>query len=356
MELGFKVHDTGIGIAADKIPILFEAFSQVDPSINRKYGGTGLGLAICVRLINMMGGDLKVESEVGKGTTFSFTIQTEANSNAVNAVPQLSLSFIEGKRILVVDDNQTNLTILKIQLDNWKAVPIIASSAPEALDALKESSFDLIITDMQMPEMNGIELATEIRRQNKDIPIILLSSIAEISRSEYNHLFSSILIKPAKQQQLHTVLVNEMQNGNLKLSVPKREGLFNEDFAKDNPYKILVAEDNRINQKLIIRVLNKLGYEPALANNGKEVLEALENNVYDIILMDVHMPEVDGLEATRIIRSNMEIKQPNIIAMTASAMTEDKLLCLDAGMDAYLSKPLNINEIISTLQDVNVSV
>ena len=352
--LGFEIHDTGIGIPAEKLPMLFKAFSQVDASVNRQYGGTGLGLAICIRLVELMDGKISVESVVGKGTTFTFTIQTETKEILNEIVPPLPM-IMEGKRILIVDDNQTNLKILERQLKKWDMVPILASSANEGVEIIStDIKFDLIMVDMQMPDMNGIEFGTIVRGQTKEVPIVLLSSVINVTIREDAHLFAAILKKPIKQQQLLDILVKQVQNQSPTVSLPDPVNLFNKSFAIDFPFSILIAEDNHINQKLIIRILNKLGYEPELAENGQKVLELLEKQDFDVILMDVQMPEMDGLEASRILRKNLLIKQPVIIAMTANAMVEDKLTCLQAGMDAYLSKPLNIKELIETLREIKI--
>ena len=354
-ELGFEVHDTGIGIPQDKLPLLFKAFSQVDASINRRYGGTGLGLAICVRLIELMGGEIEVKSAVGKGSTFSFSIITEANLTVGDTSSKPNISIVQGKKILIVDDNKTNLKILNIQLLKWKTLPVLTCSAKEAMQVLRVTKdIDLVITDMQMPGMNGVDLAVEIKNIDLNLPVILLSSIAEVRKSEYARLFCAIITKPAQQQQLFKALTDALQKQNSVVLKPPTPGILNDNLAKDYPFKILVAEDNEINQKLMIMILNKLGYEPQLAVNGKEVLEILERESIDVILMDIQMPEMDGLEATSIIRNNFKLKQPTIIAMTASAMMEDKMICQKAGMDAFLSKPLNIGELIFTLKNAQV--
>jgi len=360
IQLRFIVSDTGIGIPEDKISMLFKAFSQLDSSISRKYGGSGLGLAICSRLVELMKGKIAVESTVGLGSTFSFTIPAEIKSEPGSTL--LNLSSIERKRILIVEDNKTNLKILKDQLENWKAVAVTAHSAGQAIDLLDQSGyFDLIITDMHMPGKNGIELAMEIREKNIHTPIVLLGSIAEINTKERAKLFAAVLNKPIKSRQLYNMLLKEfMQQGPDKApgdhgsngSLQKPERLLDDHFAGKYPFKILIAEDNLINQKLIERILVKLGYFPKIVNNGKEVLNVMQDEEFDIILMDIQMPEMDGLEATKAIRRDTKINQPIIIALTANALNEDKIVCMQAGMNAYLPKPLNIKEFISTLQEV----
>lgn len=353
LELEFEIRDSGIGIPEDKFAGLFIPFTQVDSSVTRKYGGTGLGLTISERLINLMGGNIKVESELGKGTTFKFNIFCEVSSNSIIRYTNISLAGCEGKRVLVVDDNATNRRILKLQLEQWKLRTVMSSSASEALDTLStDNRFDLIITDMQMPEMDGVALGTIIKEQYKDIPIILLSSIGDETRKKYADLFSSVLTKPVKQQQLSKVIQMALEaTATDNTDEVKTSNVLSVDFASQYPFNILVAEDNPINQKLIMRVLNKLGYFPDLANNGAEVIEMLAKEFYELIFMDIQMPEIDGLEATRIIRAS-EVRQPLIVAMTANAMAEDRLACKEAGMDDYLSKPIKLDELKAMMEQV----
>lgn len=350
IELQFEIRDTGIGIPADKMERLFKAFSQVDSSTSRKYGGTGLGLIICEKLIGLMGGKIDVKSKEAVGTTFTFTMQSSASSQSLRTYVTNHIAGIEGKQVLVVDDNLTNRCILKNQLEIWKLVPTLASSGAEALEIMARGiSFDLLLTDMQMPDMDGCELAQHVQRLYPQLPIILLSSVGDERNKQYEGLFRSILTKPIKQEMLCKLIinelrgkakpVNELQTSKQKLSI---------DFSKEHPLKILVAEDNLVNQKLTLKILSKLGFEAALAENGSVVVEMASQQPYDIILMDVQMPEIDGLEATRIIRQGMEV-QPTIIAMTANAMKEDRDECLKAGMDDFLSKPVKLEELVNML-------
>ncbi len=355
-ELGitFEVIDTGIGIPKDKLDRLFKAFSQVDSSTTRKYGGTGLGLAISEKLVHLMGGEIGVTSEVNTGTTFYFNIKSRAS----NAVEKSEFSpdsiIIEGKRILVIDDNATNLSILRSQLEYWKLMPVVATSGKEALAILAvEPNFHLVLTDMQMPEMDGVMLAREIKRIHPLLPIILLSSIGDESRSKYPGLFSSVLTKPVKQEQLFKLIQAELKGtkGKVPESEEKKEGQLSDQFASEHPLNILLAEDNLINQKLATRVLNKLGYQLQIANNGKEALEMYKLYGADLILMDIQMPEMDGFEATYAIRNEFEV-QPQIVAMTANAMPEDRDRCIDAGMNNYIAKPFKMDELIAILKTV----
>ncbi len=350
IELQFEIRDTGIGIPADKMERLFKAFSQVDSSTSRKYGGTGLGLIICEKLIGLMGGQIDVASKENEGTTFTFTMLSSASSQSLRTYITNHIAGVEGKQVLVVDDNLTNRCILKNQLELWKIIPTLASSGAEALEILaKGHHFDLILTDMQMPDMDGCELAQELQKMYPQIPIILLSSVGDERNKRYAGLFKSILTKPIKQEMLCKLIINELRGKSKPLAeIQAVTQKLSPDFAKDHPLKILVAEDNLVNQKLALKILSKLGFEAALAENGKIAVEMANEVAYDIILMDVQMPEIDGQEATRIIRQSMEI-QPIIIAMTANAMKEDKDDCLKAGMDDFLSKPVKLEELVNML-------
>ncbi|GAB3278715.1 sensor histidine kinase [Larkinella harenae] len=356
LDLIFQVRDTGIGISEDKLQRLFKAFSQGDSSMTRKYGGTGLGLAISERLVKLMAGDIWVESQEGRGTTFSFTVRCQTSQQAKRHYVLFNTTENAGKRVLVVDDNQTNLTILKTQLEQWKLVPTIASSGPQALALLGASApFQLVVTDMQMPGMNGVELARSIRDQYPRLPIILLSSVGEETRKAYHDLFSAILTKPIHQQQLFDLVQRQLkQTEEMPVAAPRpTQHALSEDFAREHPLTILIAEDYLANQKLIQNILNKLGYEPHLAQNGVEVLNMLKERPYDAILMDVQMPEMNGLDATRQIRQQPG-SQPIIIAMTANAMKEDQEECLQAGMNDYISKPISLNILKDALERASI--
>lgn len=337
ITLSFVVRDTGIGIPEDKLSRLFKAFSQVDSSTTRKYGGTGLGLVISQRLLELMGGTIEVESKEGEGTQFSFAIKSKISriqSEKNHEIP----GEIIGKRVLVVDDNNTNLHILEKQLELWKMLPTLVDSGKGALEILKDNTFDLIITDMQMPGMGGVTLGNCIKKSSVDVPIILLSSIGEDIKKFDKLIFASVLTKPVKAAELNRVIKRQFTSTSEKIIEDPREKLLSDRFAELFPLKILIAEDNPVNQKLANLLLRKLGYEPEIASNGLEAVEMHQKNHYDLILMDVQMPEMDGLEATRTIR-NWKGVQPTIIAMTANAMQEDRELCLEAGMNDYISKP-----------------
>jgi signal transduction histidine kinase/ligand-binding sensor domain-containing protein/DNA-binding response OmpR family regulator len=350
IELGFEVRDTGIGIPDDKLGRLFKAFSQVDSSTTRKYGGTGLGLVICEKLIELMGGFIAVESQVGVGTTFTFNIQA-------NVIPQASRNLVHpiepelaGKKILVIDDNSTNLTVFRRQLEQWNLKVTLARSAQDALSVLAaEQDFALIITDMQMPEMDGIHLAQRVRQNNNKIPIILLSFVGDERIKEYQHLFSSIITKPVRQATLKKHIVTQLTQQTAEGAVVESKKMLTEEFSERFPMNILITEDNHVNQRLAERVLTKLGYKPDKAFNGQEALDALTKKHFDIILMDVQMPVMDGMEATQKIRQQGGA-QPVIIAMTANAMQGDREKCMDAGMNDYISKPIKLEDLVNLLE------
>jgi CheY-like chemotaxis protein len=306
-----------------------------------------------------MGGAISVQSEVGIGTTFSFNILTKAGAQSKKLYAHLNTADNEGKKVLVIDDNLTNLFILKTQLELWKLIPVIAISGKEALELLAEDKeYHLVVTDMQMPQMDGVGIAERIKAILPEIPIILLSSVGDESRTKYPHLFNSVLTKPVKQSQLFNLIQNELkQHGSLPSQQleQKKSSLLNDDFATNFPLNILLAEDNLINQKLATRVLNKLGYHVDVANNGKEAVDLLANKDYNVVLMDVQMPEMDGLEATKYIRKNHSF-QPTIIAMTANALPEDRTTCLQAGMDDYISKPINLETLVKILKETASSL
>jgi signal transduction histidine kinase/DNA-binding response OmpR family regulator len=359
LELLFEVRDTGIGIPKDKMSRLFKAFSQVDSSNTRKYGGTGLGLVISERLVHLMNGKMDVKSTEGLGSTFSFTINCAAGAERIPATIVPQLEHYAGKKILVVDDNITNLHILSTQLERWSLQPTTLNTVAAALELLsRHQDFGLIITDMQMPEMDGIQLAQAIKQMGIKAPIILLSSIGLETREQHEHLFFSAINKPAKSQQL-LGLIHQALTEKVSRKVPVKKAaaqLLQLGFAAAHPLEILVAEDNIINMKLITTVLGKLGYTIDSAANGQLAVKAFLKKKYDLIFMDVLMPEMDGLEATTAIRNYTDHVQPTIIAMTANAMLEDKEACLAAGMDDYMSKPMELNLLMDTLKNTSARI
>ncbi len=355
-EIKFAIKDTGIGIPKDRMSKLFKSFSQVDSSTTRHYGGTGLGLAISKQLVELMGGRIWVESEVGRGSTFYFTLITEVTQKQLDLNNKSDISPLIGKRILIVDDNITNLQVLILQTQNWGVITRTATSGYEALSCLQAGEeFDLAILDMQMPEMDGVMLASAIRQlpSCRNLPLLMLTSIGNSQMIEQNSQinFTGFLNKPVKQSQLYNILVAIFTGQSINLtSYHPNQTKFDPHLATRIPLRILVAEDFVVNQKMILLMLERMGYRADIANNGLEVLEALHRQCYDLVLMDVQMPEMDGLEATRRIRQNTAANlQPRIIAMTANAMQGDKEACLNAGMDDYLSKPVRVEELVAAL-------
>lgn len=356
-EIQFAVKDTGIGIPPDRMNRLFKSFSQVDSSTSRQYGGTGLGLAISKRLSEMMGGRIWVESQVGCGSTFYFTIIVQSAPGSVsvensNVQPQLS-----GRQLLIVDDNATNRQILTLQSQSWGMFPRAAASGLEALQWIGQGkSFNIAILDMQMPEIDGLTLATEIRKHPKyqNFPLILLTSVGrqETDITAAEQIFTAVLNKPIKQSQLHDVLTSILTQNPIKVkrSSPTSPQL-NPRLAEQLPLRILLAEDNVINQKIALLILQRMGYRADVAGNGLEILEALRRQPYDVVLMDVQMPEMDGLTATRCICQEWSPSQrPWIVAITANAMQGDRETCLEVGMDAYISKPIRVEELVEALK------
>ncbi len=352
LTLRFEVRDTGIGIPADKLERLFKAFSQVDSSTTRKYGGTGLGLAISEQLVHLMGGAISVESQPGKGSTFSFTIHTHAGVDKRPAIPADGMTGHAGKKVLIVDDNLTNLTILQAQLQYWHLQPTLAASGVEALDILAgDDRFDLVLTDMQMPFMDGIRLSQTIRERHPKVPVILLSSVGDEYKKNHHQLFSAVMTKPIKQQLLYKHMLEGLQQqGRFSVDGRQIQPRMPEELSATFPLRILVAEDNVINQQVIQFILEKMGYQPAIVGNGKEAVEAAEKTGYDIIFMDLQMPEMDGLEATRLIRHSGQTDQPVIIALTANTMEGDEEECLRAGMNDYIGKPVKLDELLNKLR------
>jgi CheY-like chemotaxis protein len=261
------------------------------------------------------------------------------------------MSGLGGKKVLVVDDNSTNRYILKNQLELWKLEPTLAFSGKQALEILSQNpGFHLVLTDMQMPEMDGLQLGKAIRKLYPEIPLVLLSSIGDERNEQYSGVFSSVLSKPVKQSMLSRSILAEFRKHDISLAPEqKAKQKLHEDFAMRYPLHILIAEDNPVNQKLAIRVLSKLGYQSDVASNGIEAIEAFTRSKYDLIFMDVQMPDMDGIEATQKIRSSPGL-QPVIIAMTANAMQGDREQCIKAGMDDYISKPVNLDELVLIIE------
>ncbi|MFN8387967.1 MAG: GAF domain-containing protein [Anaerolineales bacterium] len=355
VTLHFTVRDTGIGLTKEGMSRLFQSFSQADSSTTRKYGGTGLGLAISKRLAEMMGGAMWVESDgLGKGAKFSFTLHA-----AVTELPQGAhreftgeQNELRGKRVLIVDDNATNRRILNVQASKWGMVPRDTEFPREAAQWIQQGErFDVAILDMHMPEMDGVQLAKRIRAGDAQLPMVLFSSLGRREAGVEDGLFAAYLIKPIKQSQLFDTLAGLFAHQTITQDVKPVDERFKLDreFASRHPLKILLAEDNAVNQKLALRLLEQMGYRADVASNGLEAVESVARQKYDVVLMDVQMPEMDGLEATRQIISKWNQSHPRIIGLTANALEGDRELCFAAGMEDYISKPIRVNELVDAL-------
>ena len=355
-ELLFSIRDTGIGLSEQGMSNLFQSFSQADSSTTRKYGGTGLGLAISKRLAELMGGRMWADSAgPGQGSTFSFTITAEATDaplqrarNFVGVQPELA-----GKRLLVVDDNATNRRVLCLQAGKWGLSAVEVASPGEALALLQSGKgFDAAILDMHMPEMDGVTLAQRVRGLRPALPLMLFSSLGRREAGDADGLFAAHLQKPMRQSQLFDALAGLLlDEAPERREVPRAKPALDAGMAARHPLRILLAEDNVVNQKLALRLLQQLGYRADLASNGVEAVESVARQPYDVVLMDVQMPEMDGLDATRRIRaSGLPHPQPQIIAMTANAMRGDREACLAAGMDDYVTKPIRVDALVESLQ------
>ena len=340
-SLLFSVRDTGIGIPADRIDRLFQVFSQVDTSTTRRYGGSGLGLAICKKLIEIMGGTVGVTSTPGEGSNFTFEIPLDLAH--VVAVNEPTASLFAGRRVLIVDDIEVNRRMLSCLISRWALDWMVCSSPVRAMEILQgEEHFDAALLDFQMPDTDGIMLAREIRQLpgRATLPLILISSqTGETSIADLKKVgFSAVLAKPVRHNLLRSTLSEIWQPADVidLPSAPSAETL--------PQLKILVAEDNVVNQRVAQKILQRLGYESDLAANGLKALEAARAKRYDFIFMDVHMPEMDGLEATRRIRADSEATgHPKIIALTADVLKGEREVCLSAGMDDYITKPIRVD-------------
>jgi signal transduction histidine kinase/CheY-like chemotaxis protein len=359
LALHFFVSDTGIGIPEEKQQTIFEAFKQADSSTTRKYGGTGLGLSISAELVKLMGGTMWVESKVGQGSRFHFTVVLETKESEPEPLTKEVYKLVD-LRILVVDDNASNRRILGEILTNWHMRPTLANSGAEALSVLRnvdsENIFALVLLDVHMPDMDGFAVAEQIRSNYKQqgIKVILLTSASmpsDVARCRELGI-SDYLSKPIKQSELFDAIATAMAEHGGKHERYESASAFIQ--ASERSLRVLLAEDNPVNQTLAMRILERLGHKVQVANNGKEVLGRFQAEEFDIILMDVQMPEMDGLEVTRAIRAaeSRTGKHVPIVAMTAHAMKGDRERCLSAGMNGYLSKPIRIDELKQAMSEI----
>ena len=351
--LHFAVRDTGIGLAPEAIGRLFQKFSQADASTTRRYGGTGLGLAISKLLAELMGGRMWVESDgPGRGSRFHFTLPARAAQGSPGTRRDLigAQPALRGQRMLVVDDNATNRRILALQAAKWGMVVRDTESPLEALQLAQAEPFDVAVLDMHMPHMDGVALAQRLRELRPALPRVLFTSLGR--RELEDGLFAAAMMKPLRQSQLFDTLVTVLHHEHL--AEPRHEpapaARLDGDMATRHPLRILLAEDNAVNQKLALRLLQQMGYRADVAADGTEAVESVQRQRYDLVLMDVQMPEMDGLEATRLIRERLGGDGPRIVAMTANAMQGDREACIAAGMDGYIAKPIRTEALVDALQ------
>jgi len=356
-RLTFSVRDTGIGIPADRMDRLFKSFSQVDASTTRRYGGTGLGLVVTQRLVELMGGRIWVESEQGVGTTFFFTLPVETTLLSDTGGETTIARQLGGHRVLVVDDNPSSRMVLCEKLRGWRMDAVAAGSGLEAFKLLTGgSTFDICIVDHKMPEMDGLELARCI---NEEMPgnhpaLVLCSAVGfvdtELRRSIEKIGFTQVIMKPVKARQLIKAISSAVGleiDSTTGDEIPAR-GL----QTATEKLSILLVDDNKLNQKVGAKILQRFGYEPDIASNGEEAITACSANSYDVVLMDIEMPEMDGLTAAAKIRDQLiDCERPYIVALTANAMASDRVKYIDSGMDGYLSKPIDIDALTLALQD-----
>jgi CheY-like chemotaxis protein/HPt (histidine-containing phosphotransfer) domain-containing protein len=345
------VRDTGIGIPPDRMDHLFTSFTQVDASTTRRFGGTGLGLAISKRLVELMGGTIAVDSELKNGSTFRISLPVAAADVPTKFVFDDGLPHLAGKRILIVDDNATNREIVTRHARSWEMEPVAVELPAAALELVAQGEpFDVAVLDMMMPEMDGVALARAIRehRSESELPLLLLTSLGRLPQLQSEGVFSAQLAKPLKASQLYNTLLQLLTEG--RAGEEEIEPVTDGKRAR-SALRILLAEDNAMNQKVALRLLERLGYGADVATNGLEAIEALERQPYDVVLMDVQMPELDGLDATRRICERWPAeRRPHIIAMTANALPEDREACFAAGMNDYVAKPIRAEELVAALK------
>ncbi|HSH05699.1 MAG TPA: response regulator [Anaerolineae bacterium] len=356
--ISFQVQDTGIGIPTDKIDTLFQSFNQADTSITRQYGGTGLGLAISKSLVELMGGQIEVNSQPNHGTTFTFTIQARPIDSPLPPFLQTNQPILQDKHILIVTDAIIGKQLLTPQCQAWGLKTTTAINTTNALACLADNGrFDLVLLDHNISPPDDTSLIEHIRTNHPQTKPILLAPTITILSHKQKSQFTAIITKPIKTQQLYDTLINVINNQSQPKKERPKKFLFNPQMAQQFPLHILLAEDNRTNQRIITLTLKKLGYKTDIANNGLEVITALQAQTYDLILMDIQMPEMDGLTATKQIRNQFPpTQQPYIIAITANATTQDRQRCLDVGMNDYLSKPFQVQDLINALQQANIAI
>ncbi|MEM8802144.1 MAG: response regulator, partial [Pseudomonadota bacterium] len=352
----FEIRDTGIGIPEDRMDMLFQSFSQIDASTTRRFGGTGLGLVITERLVELMNGEISVESTVGEGTCFIVDLPVRPAPRPATPAMDEMLGVLNGRRILVVDDNLTNRTILGERLRSWNLTVISCSDPNEALARLAdEPSFDAVITDFKMPGMNGVDFALAVKdRETDPPPIILYSSVPVMDNETRAKLesasLSSQLTKPARTNQLLSALISAIKPDALPSDLKAQHQKEADWTLEDTGLEILLVDDSAMNRKIGAKVLKRLNFEPEIVASGADAIAACEIRDFDVIFMDIQMPEMDGVTATAELRKRLPPgQQPYIVALTANAMAEHRDSYLRSGMDDYLSKPIDIDELIKCL-------
>jgi len=353
VELHFAVRDTGIGIPADRLDRLFQVFSQVDASTTRLYGGSGLGLVISQRLVQLMGGCIEVRSEVGKGSTFEFNLVSQRAASPPRAREPLEPGRLAGSQIFVVDDNATNRKIMEGYAQSWGMKACVADGPGDALSRFRDGGpYALAVLDYQMPGMDGVHLARELQKlATRPLPIVILSS-APGAKREAESLgieIAGYLMKPIKPSALYNTIVG-LVDGSARIVTPRAGASLDPEMGSTHPLRILVAEDNPVNQKVAKATMERLGYRADYVADGREAVDAVERQDYDVVLMDVQMPEMDGMDATRAIKARIPAeRRPRIVALTANATMDDRQACLNAGMDDYLSKPVTADKLMQAL-------
>ncbi len=356
-NLQLFIKDTGIGMTQPETERLFQAFSQVDASMTRKYGGTGLGLAICKRLCELMGGQIGVKSEKGVGTTFSFDVNVGVNNSAPAETWELKDDALKGHTVLVVDDNTTNRIILMQFLQSWGINVRSAANGVEALYHIKhDPQIELAILDVQMPEMDGVTLAKEATKVRPELPMVVFSSVGYRDR-QFNALnVTGYLNKPLRPRELHRILLQNFRPQDMPKKKVRDNAMFDSEMGERLKLSILIAEDNVVNQRVAVGILKRLGFQADVVSNGIEVLDALKLRDYDVILMDIQMPEMDGLQATeRIVQQYPEDERPYIVALTAHALQGYREQYMSAGMQDYISKPIVVKELRAALERASVA-
>jgi two-component system sensor histidine kinase/response regulator len=365
-QVHFTVSDTGIGIPPEQQAKIFEAFAQADTSTTRKYGGTGLGLAITTQLVALMGGRIWVESEVGRGSTFHCELPFQVQVAAARGAPPREIEAVRGLSVLVVDDNATNRRVLEDILTSWGMRPTLVDGGVAALQAMERATregnpFALGILDLQMPDMDGFEVAAQVQKRADLGPTVILMLLSVGQRGDAARCrelgVAAYLTKPVRQVVLLDAIL-------AVLDKPGRPGAPAAVVTRHSvrearrPLRILLAEDNAVNRLVAVRTLEKCGHSVVVAVNGREAVAAQAREGFDTILMDVQMPELDGLEATALIRKAEAGtgRHVPIVALTAHAMREDRERCLSAGMDEYLAKPFNARDLLETLDRLMVAV